>query len=246
MLTQDTALVVDDSNTARRMIASTLRDRLNCQKVLEAASGDEALQLLKQNTSIDWIFCDWEMPGMTGEQVLSEVRKDPQTAHIPFMMVTTRNDRDSLVTAVQLGVTAYIVKPFNALTLEDKIHNTRQRMERRNAERVKIKKEQPLALRFSEHGDTPGQLVDVSLSGLLAKGPLEKLRGISIFDTVMIMAKVDHPDISMLKLPAEVIRMEADPKSPGKRDIIRMAFRFNPMESEMRHALADWIDQLNH
>lgn len=246
MLTQDTALVVDDSNTARRMIASTLRDRLNCQKVLEAASGDEALHLIKQNTQIDWIFCDWEMPGMTGEQVLNEVRKDPQTAHIPFMMVTTRNDRDSLVTAVQLGVTAYIVKPFNALTLEEKINNTRQRMERRNAERVKIKKDQPLALRFSEHGDVPGQLVDVSLSGLLAKGPLEKLRGICIFDTVMIMAKIDHPDVPMLKLPAEVIRMEADPKSPSKRDIARIAFRFQPMESEMRHALADWIDQLNH
>ncbi|WP_114417417.1 response regulator [Marinospirillum perlucidum] len=241
MLEKDVVLVVDDSATARTAITSVLRDRLYCKEILEANDGKEALQLLNQHPEIDWIFCDWEMPVMAGDELLAAVRENPQTAHLPFIMITSKGDRDSLVTAVQLGVTSFVVKPFTAKKLVEKVFLARGRMERRNAERIKASQGQKAEMKFGTETSVDGDLIDISLSGMLILCEHEPVRGITVFDKLQV--KVLHPSTQQeLILPCQVIRLEADPTHPSRVEQIRVATRFQPMPAETRTLLVDYIE----
>ena len=241
MLEKDVVLVVDDSTTARTAIINVLRDRLYCKEVFEAANGKEALKLLQQHPEIDWIFCDWEMPIMSGDQLLSEVRDNPETAHLPFIMITSKGDRDSLVTAVQLGVTSFVVKPFTAKKLVEKVFLARGRMERRNAERIAAARGQKASLKFASREAVVSDLIDISLSGLLTLSEHEPLKGVSVFDKVQIQVVLPHSSEQLL-LPCQVIRLEADPMHPSRSDQIRIATRFMPMDAATRTRLVDYIE----
>ncbi len=241
MLENDVVLVVDDSATARTAIINVLRDRLYCKEVFEASNGKEGLRILQQHPEIDWIFCDWEMPVMTGDQFLTAVRENPETAHLPFIMITSKGDRDSLVTAVQLGVTSFVVKPFTAKKLVEKVFLARGRMERRNAERIKASNGQKARLKFTGKDAVESDMIDVSLSGLLTLCDHEPIKGIAVFDKVQVQVTLPHSD-KQLNLPCQVIRLEADPMHPSRSDQIRVATRFMPMEAETRGRLVDYIE----
>jgi len=241
MLDKDVVLVVDDSTTARSAIINVLRDHLYCKNIIEASDGQEALRLLKQRPDIDWIFCDWEMPVMAGDELLEEIRNNPETAHLPFIMITSKGDRDSLVTAVQLGVTSFIVKPFTAKKLVEKVFLAQGRMERRNAERTRVGKNQKAVLKFNSGIEAKGTLVDISLSGLLMMVEHEAVRSITVFDSFQL--KIGHPTgQGSAVLPCQVIRLEADPTHPSRTDKIRLAARFQPMEEEPRKHLFSYIE----
>lgn len=241
MLEKDVVLVVDDSATARTAIINVLRDRLYCKEILEAGDGKEALRVLKQHPEIDWIFCDWEMPIMAGDEFLTAVREDPQTAHLPFIMITSKGDRDSLVTAVQLGVTSFVVKPFTPKKLVEKILLARGRMERRNSERIKASKGQKASLNLDSSQSASGEVIDISLTGILILCDHEPLRQATVFDKVQV--KVTPPSSNEeVVLPCQIIRLEADPMHPSKTDHIRVATRFLPMESEKRNQLVNFIE----
>ncbi|WP_444543278.1 chemotaxis response regulator CheY [Marinobacterium nitratireducens] len=120
-------LVVDDFSTMRRIIKNLLRD-LGFTNVLEADDGKTALPILKQG-SVDFLVTDWNMPGMTGIDLLKEVRKDPQLAAIPVLMVTAEAKREQIITAAQAGVNGYVVKPFTAAVLKEKIDKIFERLE---------------------------------------------------------------------------------------------------------------------
>ncbi|SFX73471.1 response regulator [Marinospirillum alkaliphilum] len=242
MLDKDVALVVDDSATARTAITNVLRDRLFCKEVIEAHDGQEALRLLKQRPDVDWIFCDWEMPVMSGDQVLAAVRENPETSHLPFIMITSKGDRDSLVTAVQLGVTSFVVKPFTAKKLVEKVFLARGRMERRNAERVRAAKGQKVALKLSSGGELiEADLVDVSLSGMLMLADHDALRQVTVFDAVQIRIEMPGSGTHTV-MPCQVIRLEADPLHPSRTEQIRVATRFQPMDGETRRKLVEYIE----
>lgn len=241
MLEKDVVLVVDDSATARTAIINVLRDRLYCKEVIEAGDGKEALRLLKQHPEIDWIFCDWEMPVMAGDELLTAVREDPQTAHLPFIMITSKGDRDSLVTAVQLGVTSFVVKPFTPKKLVEKILLARGRMERRNSERIKATQGQQALLQLDSSEPVTADLIDVSLTGILVLCNHQPVRQLTVFDSLKI--KVTLPaSQDTLTLACQVIRLEADPLHPAKTDQIRVATRFLPMEGETRNQLVQFIE----
>lgn len=242
MLEKDVALVVDDSATARTAITNVLRDRLFCREVLEASDGQEALRLLKQRPDIDWIFCDWEMPVMSGDQLLTHVRENPETAHLPFIMITSKSDRYSLVTAVQLGVTSFVVKPFTAKKLVEKVFLARGRMERRNAERVKAAKGQTVWMKFpSLDNALEADLIDISLSGMLMMAEHDALRQITVFDAVQIRIQLMN-EKGYAVMSCQVIRLEADPLHPSRVDKIRVATRFQPMDAESRRLLVAYIE----
>ncbi|SFB98550.1 PilZ domain-containing protein [Marinospirillum celere] len=241
MLEKDIVLVVDDSATARNAIINVLRDRLYCKEIHEAADGKEALRMLKQHPEIDWIFCDWEMPVMAGDELLAAVRKDPQTAHLPFIMITSKGDRDSLVTAVQLGVTSFVIKPFTAKKLVEKVFLARGRMERRNAERIKASRGQKAQLKFANKQPVDSDMIDISLSGLLTMCNHEEVRDITIFDRMEVKVYMPHTEEEIL-LPCQVIRLEADPAHPSRVEEIRIATRFMPMEGTVRTQLVDYIE----
>jgi two-component system chemotaxis response regulator CheY len=112
-------LVVDDFSTMRRIIRNLLRE-LGFTNVEEADDGSTALPML-QNSQFDFIVTDWNMPGMQGLDLLKAVRADPKLQQIPVLMVTAESKREQIVEAAQAGVNGYVVKPFTAATLEEKI-----------------------------------------------------------------------------------------------------------------------------
>ncbi|GGC07215.1 chemotaxis response regulator CheY [Marinobacterium sp. D7] len=120
-------LVVDDFSTMRRIIKNLLRD-LGFTNVEEADDGKTALPILKQGR-IDFLITDWNMPGMTGIDLIREVRADPNLAHIPVLMVTAEAKREQIIAAAQAGVNGYVVKPFTAAVLKEKIDKIFERLQ---------------------------------------------------------------------------------------------------------------------
>ena len=112
-------LVVDDFSTMRRIIKNLLRD-LGFSNTEEADDGSTALPLLRA-TQFDFVITDWNMPIMEGIDLVKQIRADPGLRALPILMVTAEARREQIVAAAEAGVNGYIVKPFTAQTLEQKI-----------------------------------------------------------------------------------------------------------------------------
>lgn len=119
-------LVVDDFSTMRRIIKNLLRD-LGFTNVLEADDGKTALPILQQG-GIQFLVTDWNMPGMTGIDLVRAVRADPKMAGMPILMVTAEAKREQIIAAAQAGVNGYVIKPFTAAVLKEKIDKIFQRI----------------------------------------------------------------------------------------------------------------------
>jgi len=120
-------LIVDDFSTMRRIIKNLLRD-LGFNNTTEADDGQTALPLLK-NGKFDFLVTDWNMPGMDGLTLLKTVRADENLKDMPVLMVTAEAKREQIITAAQAGVNGYIVKPFTAATLKEKIEKIFERID---------------------------------------------------------------------------------------------------------------------
>lgn len=120
-------LVVDDFSTMRRIIRNLLRD-LGFNNIEEADDGNSALPMLRSG-KYNFLITDWNMPGMSGMELLKEVRADESLKSLPILMVTAEAKRDQIVSAAQAGVNGYVVKPFTAAVLKDKIEKIFERIE---------------------------------------------------------------------------------------------------------------------
>jgi len=119
-------LIVDDFSTMRRIIKNLLRD-LGFTNTHEADDGLTGLPML-QSGNYDFLITDWNMPGMQGIDLLKAVRADPKLATLPVLMVTAESKREQIVEAAQAGVNGYVVKPFTAGTLKEKIDKIFERV----------------------------------------------------------------------------------------------------------------------
>lgn len=119
-------LIVDDFSTMRRIIKNLLRD-LGFNDTTEADDGQTALPML-QTGKFDFLVTDWNMPGMDGLTLLKTVRADENLKDMPVLMVTAEAKREQIVVAAQAGVNGYIVKPFTAVTLKEKIDKIFERL----------------------------------------------------------------------------------------------------------------------
>lgn len=119
-------LIVDDFSTMRRIIKNLLRD-LGFTNTVEADDGTTALPILNLG-HIDFLVTDWNMPGMTGIELLRHVRADEKLKHLPVLMVTAEAKREQIIEAAQAGVNGYVVKPFTAIALKDKIEKIFERI----------------------------------------------------------------------------------------------------------------------
>ncbi|WP_455692697.1 chemotaxis response regulator CheY [Acidithiobacillus thiooxidans] len=120
-------LVVDDFATMRRVVRSQLRE-LGIQNIDEAEDGQDALGKL-QNGDFGFIVTDWNMPNMQGIDLLRAIRSDTRLKHLPVLMVTAENKRENILEAAQAGVNGYIVKPFTADVLKEKLEAIFKRLE---------------------------------------------------------------------------------------------------------------------
>ncbi len=119
-------LVVDDFSTMRRIIKNLLKD-LGFTNIQEADDGTTALPMLVQG-DFDFVVTDWNMPGMQGIDLLRAIRADDNLKHLPVLMVTAEAKKEQIVAAAQAGINGYVVKPFTAATLKEKLEKIFQRL----------------------------------------------------------------------------------------------------------------------
>ena len=112
-------LIVDDFSTMRRIVRNLLKE-LGFTNADEAEDGVVALQKLKSG-SFQFVVSDWNMPNMTGIELLRAIRADGELKHLPVLMVTAEAKKENIIEAAQAGASGYVVKPFTAATLEEKI-----------------------------------------------------------------------------------------------------------------------------
>jgi two-component system chemotaxis response regulator CheY len=113
-------LVVDDFPTMRRIVKTLMRQN-GFTNFVEAEDGQQALRILGSSTDIEFVISDWNMPNMTGIELLKSVRADPKLKHLPFLMITAEAEKENIIEAVKSGVSNYVVKPFTAQTLGEKL-----------------------------------------------------------------------------------------------------------------------------
>lgn len=119
-------LIVDDFSTMRRIVKNLLRD-LGFNNTQEADDGLTALPMLKKG-DFEFVVTDWNMPYMQGIDLLKHIRADDELKHLPVLMITAEAKREQIVEAAQAGVNGYIVKPFTAATLKEKLDKIFERL----------------------------------------------------------------------------------------------------------------------
>jgi two-component system chemotaxis response regulator CheY len=112
-------LVVDDFSTMRRIVRNLLKE-LGFANVQEAEDGVDALNKLR-GEQFDFVVSDWNMPNMTGIELLRAIRADAALKHLPVLMVTAEAKKENIIEAAQAGASGYVVKPFTAATLDEKL-----------------------------------------------------------------------------------------------------------------------------
>ncbi|MDX9746049.1 MAG: response regulator [Syntrophales bacterium] len=119
-------LIVDDFATMRKVIRNLLKQS-GYENIVEAEDGVNALKILKSQ-QVDFVVSDWNMPNMSGYELLKAVRADEELNALPFLMVTAEALQENVVAAVKAGVSNYIVKPFTSETLDEKIKQIMEKM----------------------------------------------------------------------------------------------------------------------
>jgi two-component system chemotaxis response regulator CheY len=121
-------LVVDDFSTMRRIVRNLLKE-LGFSNVHEAEDGVDALTKLRGG-DFEFVVSDWNMPNMTGIELLRTIRADPALKHLPVLMVTAEAKKENIIEAAQAGASGYVVKPFTAATLDEKLQKIFQTMQK--------------------------------------------------------------------------------------------------------------------
>ena len=119
-------LVVDDFSTMRRIVRNLLKE-LGFTNVEEAEDGQIALGKLRDG-NFQFVVSDWNMPNMDGLTLLQNVRSEPKLRTLPFLMITAEAKKENIIAAAQAGASGYIVKPFTAATLQEKLDKIFERM----------------------------------------------------------------------------------------------------------------------
>ena len=119
-------LVVDDFSTMSRIVRNLLKE-LGYNKIEEAEDGVDALEKIRAG-QIDFVVADWNMPNMDGLELLKTIRADDALKHIPVMMVTAEAKKENIIAAAQAGASGYVVKPFTAAILEEKLNKVFEKM----------------------------------------------------------------------------------------------------------------------
>ena len=112
-------LFVEDSPTMRRIIANSLT-KIGFSEIIEAEHGVDALEKI-EHRMVDLVVTDWNMPEMNGAELVKELRAKTEFDDVPIVMITTRGMKDDVMTAMRLGVNAYVIKPFTPDILKEKL-----------------------------------------------------------------------------------------------------------------------------
>ncbi len=240
-------LLVDDSLIVLRMVRKVLENRLGARKVYTAANGKEAIKIL-ESKPVDLILSDWNMPEVSGEELLYHVRNTEKLKEIPFIMMSALGGRDFFVTAIQLGVTQYVVKPFTPAELEDKIRKSWNSASKRGTGRYSKLPKHNLMVKI-EGKPYPGEVLNISRTGAHIK--IRYVDELKLFASVELSIAFEKTgemnEFVINPLPGTVIRLEAaDSFHPTSAMCdLGMYFAAASMEPEVEQALNKLLNLLS-
>lgn len=224
-----TALVVDDEYEVRKFVAGLLTTQLGFSKVTEAQSAEIALEFFKSGEKFDIIFSDWEMPRMKGDEFLVEIRKNPMTKKTPFIMMSYKKDKESLVAAIRAGVTNYIVKPLTAGVFMQKVKKTLSDIERKEVENFKSQIKYLVELTLTEDLVVPSELIEVSDSGCVVRTPIYK-RGLGcVYDIMPLAIRFEG---SQFNVEGEIVGVQEDKVDISIRQFVMVSFKFRDLDKK--------------
>lgn len=212
-------LVINESTPTRKFIKFGLREHLPDIHVDEVATGAEAIEKLN-NTKYDCILCDWDLPDISGYKIIKFTRTHPSIDRTPIIIISSRNDKETVLKAIQGGANSYIVKPFGITSLVEKIKAVFDSLERRHLERVKV------SGAISLHYDTNflmGNIIDLSIEGVFAtlkrNNPLP-----TVYDEVLVDMKLESDERTGIE--GFIVRMQAT-KPALNAENIKIAVKFS-------------------
>ncbi len=224
-------LIVDDSTTVRKLVKKVIETRFGFNRILEASNGQEALNIIKTK-QVDIIISDWDMPKMTGDEFLYEIKNNPKTKHIPFIMMTTHGEKDFIITAIQLGVSHYLVKPFTPAELEDSIRKSWNMATKRSAPRFASLPPHTALIRVNEKLQIPASVVNISRTGVLLRAPYHQEIVLFGYFNLYIKAEKNAKKEYWLLGPlnGKVVRLEAENSISDEAKTTLIAQYFDPKQ----------------
>lgn len=241
MLEGANVLVVDSSKIVQKIVASILKNDMGADTVILTGSGADALETIRKgDTRIDWVISGWELPGVSGFDFLRALRETPATASIPFIMMTSYDDKEHIVQALEAGVTDYLIKPFTHHRFLEDIQRIISLQRRRKAARYKAPDENPVTIRFKDDHEYAGTLMDISKTDCLTRTVVFDQAATCIYDSARVCVKVEAHDI---EFTGQLFRME---KTPSKKPDGQMfaAFQIIGIDDANKARLAAFIDRL--
>ncbi|MCX8070307.1 MAG: response regulator [Thermodesulfovibrionales bacterium] len=240
-----TFIIVDDSNTVRRLVRKIIETKIGSNNIYEASTGEEALKIIKEK-QVDIIISDWDMPNMTGDELLYEIKNNPKTKHIPFIMMTTHGEKDFIITAIQLGVSHYLVKPFTPQELEDSIRKSWNSATKRSAPRYASLPPHTAIIRVNDTLQIPAFVVNISRTGVLLKALYN--REVYLFSSYNLFLKVEKTSKQdywiVGPINGKVVRLEAD-SSTENHALIAMFFDPKHVNKEAEKTFLAFLKWLN-
>lgn len=241
-------LIVDDSTTVRKLVRKVIETKIGSNMVFDASNGKEALEIIKKH-NIDIVVSDWEMPGMSGDELLFEIKNNPKTKHIPFIMMTTHGEKDFIITAIQLGVSHYLVKPFTPAELEDSIRKSWNSATKRSAPRFASLPPHTALIKASEKVQIPASVVNISRTGVLLKTKYTTdINLLKYFNVYLKVEKTPKKDYWIVgPLNGKVVRLEAENGMDEQSEGVFVAMYFDPkhMNKESEKPFLEFLKWLN-
>lgn len=239
MLENETALVVDLSAEVREYVASILRHQFHCRRILSAGCRDDVFEILGSGTErIDWIFYDWELPGIQPTELLEEVRRQPGSRAAAVIMMTRHREKSALHEILEAGASEYLIKPFTLSILLFKVRRIGLSEDRRSGERLRVHASQEIDLRFGKATKLAATLLSISPTGCLARAPSFSNRVAQIYDEAQITLQTEEGAIN---LQGELVRLEGDRGAEPSQTHILTAFRFKPLSSDAQKRLKSFM-----
>jgi two-component system chemotaxis response regulator CheY len=244
-------LVVDDSPTIKMLVKRVLENKIGAKIIHMAGDGREALDILKKE-KVDFILSDWEMPHVSGDELLFQVRQNADWKNIPFIMMTSHGGKDFIMTAVQSGVTHYLVKPFTAGEMEDRIRKSWNAAAKRRSDRFSALPPHHLVVK-NQNKSFQANLMDISKTGCLLR--MEYSDELKLFGQYELSVEFETPEhnktFAVNPISGVFMRLENDSGNIyAASRLCQVAVYFNPRNMDKRteeklDELVKWLASLS-
>ena len=236
-------LVVDDSPMAVKLITGVIRNQLGSDRIFTAADGREAIRVLEKH-AVDMIVSDWNMEQMNGDELLYYVRNHKELKDVPFVMVTSNSQKDFIITALQLGVTQYLIKPFTPAELERKIRNSWNAANKRAAERYSSLPSHRAVLKV-RGAPLPAKVQDISRGGVQIH--LTYNDGLHLYQhyelAMSFQDEATGKECCVINTKGELTRIEADRQHPPNCNVA-LILRPEDLEAEQAEKFEQLLTML--